>query len=117
MDNGPITKADLKTAIDAAVHEIKEYVDQRTHEIKEYVDQRTHEIKEYVDERTHDAETRLLRAFVDYSAGSDVRLRKLEREAHTLNATTTERLGELERRVTDLDVRVLRLERRNDGPK
>ncbi len=46
MDNGPVTKADLKAA--------------------------TQDIKEYVDERTHDAETRLLRAFVDYSARSDV---------------------------------------------
>jgi hypothetical protein len=95
MDNSPVTKADLKAAIDSAVQDIKQYVD----------------------ERTHDAETRLLRAFVDYSAGSDVRLRKLEREAHTLNATTTERLGELERRVTDLDIRILDLERRNGGPK
>ncbi len=102
MDNGPVTKADLKAAIQ---------------EIKEYVDERTQQIKEYVDERTHDAETRLLRAFVDYSARSDVRVRKLEREAHTLNATTTERLGELERRVTDLDVRVLTLEGRNHGQK
>jgi len=106
MDNGPVTKADLKAAIDAALQEIKEYVNQRTQEIKEYLD-----------ERTHDAETRLLRAFVDYSAGSDVRLRKLERETHTLDTTTTERLGELERRVTDLDVRVLTLEGRNQGRK
>jgi hypothetical protein len=117
MDNGPVTKADLKAAIDAAVHEIKEYVDVRTRELKEYVDARTRELKEYLDERTHDAETRLLRAFVDYSAGSDVRLRKLERETHTLDTTTTERLGELERRVTDLDVRVLTLEGRNQGRK
>ena len=95
MDNSPVTKTDLKAAIDSAVQDIKQYVD----------------------ERTHDAETRLLRAFVDYSTGSDVRLRKLEREAHTLNATTTERLGEPECRVTDLDIRILDLERRNHGPK
>jgi hypothetical protein len=95
MDNSPVTKADLKAAVDSAVQDIKQYVD----------------------ERTHDAETRLLRPFVDYSAGSDVRLRKLEREAHTLNATTTERLGELERRVTDLDIRILDLERGSHGPR
>ena len=111
MDDGAVTKADLR----AATQEIKEYVDGRTQEIKEYVDQQTQEIKEYVDERTHDAETRLLRGFADYSAGSDVRLRKMERESHTLNATTTERLGELERRMTELDVRVMHLEAGNGG--
>jgi len=49
-------------------------------------------------------------------AGSDVRLRKLA-EGHTLNATTNERLGELERRMTTLDIRVLSLEGRNPSPK
>ena len=74
MDNGAsITKADLNTAISAAVKELKDYVDQRTGEIKNYVDQRTGEIKEYVDERTHDAETRLLRAFGDYQEAQTVR--------------------------------------------
>ena len=56
-ENEPITKADLAAAIQ--------------------------ELKEYIDERTHDAETRLLRAFVDYSASSDVRVRKLEADTHT----------------------------------
>src|SRR5215467_15983348 len=95
----PATKADLEKAIAGAINELKEHVDNRTKELKEYID-----------ERTHDAETRLLRGFVDYSSSSDVRIRKLERETQTFDSTTTERLGELERRVTALDIRVLRLE-------
>ena len=48
----PITKADLERAIARAIKELKEYTD----------------------ERTHDAETRLLRGFVNYSSSSDVRI-------------------------------------------
>jgi hypothetical protein len=151
VDKTPGTKADVKTAVDATVQEIKEYFD----------------------ERTHDAETRLPPGFVGHSAGSDVRPGKTERATHTAQRyyhrapprdivwvgaralarqpplwSTTDRRAECgksarpvwregeppillslpprvstqlqdttpERRVTALDICVLSLESRNQGP-
>ena len=90
-DDQPVTRADLAGAVQELRADLAGAVQQ---------------LKEYIDERTHDAETRLLRAFVDYGASSDMRMRKLEAG----DANATQRLGELERRVTDLDIRVLKLE-------
>lgn len=65
---------------------------------------------EHIDERTHDAETRLLRAFADYNTAADTRFRKLEADASNLNTSSTIRLGELERQVTELQAKVIRIE-------
>ena len=97
--NEPVTKADLESA----VHLIK--VD-----LKADLEAAVRQIKEYVDERTHDAETRLLRAFADFNTASDIRFRKLEADGSNVNANASLRLGELERRVADIDIRVLGLE-------
>jgi hypothetical protein len=67
-------------------------------------------LKEYIDERTHDAETRLLCAFADYNVSADTRFRKLEADTSNIDTSATKRLGELERRLTELDIRVLKLE-------
>jgi len=88
MADEPVTKGDLTAAIQ--------------------------ELKEYIDERTHDAETRLLRAFADYQTASNIRLRKLESEGRVLNRTTSDRLSELERRVSEIDIRVLNLESKSE---
>jgi hypothetical protein len=51
-DNSHITKADLESAL---------------HALEQRLEKRFGQLQEYIDERTHDAETRLLRAFGDYS--------------------------------------------------
>jgi len=86
MDNGTsITKSDLNAAITAAVKELKEYVD----------------------ERTHDAETRLLRAFADYQDAQTVRYRHMKADLGNLNTASDERLAALEKRVSDVDKRLI----------
>jgi uncharacterized protein YceH (UPF0502 family) len=68
------------------------------------------ELKEYIDERTHDAETRLLRAFSDYNNSASVRFRKIEADTSNIDTSTTLRLGELERQMAELKVRLITLE-------
>ncbi len=101
MDNGYVSKDDLKTALQTAVQEIKLYVDKRAEEIEGYVDK-----------RTYDAETRLLTAFSDYNSASNVRFRKIEADVSNSDTSSTQRLGELERRVADLEIRILKQEER-----
>jgi DNA-directed RNA polymerase specialized sigma subunit len=83
-----------------------------TDDDKQWLERQLKKLKEYIDDRTHDAETRLLRAFSDYNIASDVRMRKLEADTSNIDASTTKRLGELERRVTEMDIRIIRLEGR-----
>ena len=70
------------------------------------------ELLEHIDERTHDVETRLLRAFADYNTNADTRFRKLEADASNLNTSSTIRLGELERQVTELQAKLILIEGR-----
>jgi len=70
------------------------------------------ELVEYIDERTHDAETRLLRAFADYNTNAGIRFRKLEADASNLNTSSTIRLGELERQVTEIQAKIILIEGR-----
>ena len=86
--NEPASKSDLQAAIQAAVQELKEYID----------------------ERTHDAETRLLRAFSDYTNSTGVRFSKIEADTSNIDTSTTLRLGELERQMAELKVRLITLE-------
>lgn len=67
-------------------------------------------IKEYIDERTHDAETRLLRAFSDYNNSASIRFRKLEADTSNIDASTTQRLGEIERQMAEFKMRLIALE-------
>ncbi len=83
-DNTPLTKADFDAGIQ--------------------------QLKEYIDERTHDAETRLLRAFGDYNNSASIRFRKLEADTSNIDASTTQRLGEVEKQLTDFKLRLLALE-------
>jgi len=69
-------------------------------------------LEEHIDERTHDIETRLLRAFSDYNTSSGIRFRKLEADHSNLDTSSTMRLGELERVVTELQAKVILLEGR-----
>jgi hypothetical protein len=87
-DNTPITRADLKAELTEAVKQLKGYID----------------------ERTHDAETRLLRAFSDYNDSASIRFRKLEADTSNIDASTTQRLGVVEKQLADFQMRLIALE-------
>ena len=93
-DNTPLTKADF----DAGIRQL------------------TEQLKEYIDERTHDAETRLLRAFSDYNESASIRFRKLEADTSNIDASTTQRLGVVEKQIADFQMRLIALEGQG-GPK
>ncbi len=92
--------------------QLREYIDERTHNLREYIDERTHNLRDYIDERTHDAETRLLRGFADHNTAIGTRFRKLEADASNLNTSSTMRLGELERLVTEMQAKLILIEGR-----
>ena len=62
---------------------------------------------EYIDERTHDAETRLLLAFSDYQEAETTRFRHLKADLGNLNVASDERLAALERRIAEIDKRLI----------
>jgi hypothetical protein len=64
-------------------------------------------LKEYIDERTHDAETRLLRAFADYQDAETTRFRHMKADLGNLNVATDERLAALERRMSEIEKRLI----------
>lgn len=63
-------------------------------------------------ELIYDSETRLLRAFADYQTNAGVRFRKLESDVSNIDTSSTLRLGKLEEKITDLEIRILKLEDR-----
>lgn len=93
-------QTDLKAALQEAVQELKEYIDKTV----------IQELKEYIDERTHDAETHLLRGFADYSDSAGIRFRKLEADVSNIDVSATQRLGLLEKQMTDFKMRLIALE-------
>lgn len=68
------------------------------------------ELREYIDERTRDLQTELLRAFADYTHSTGIRFAKLEADTSNIDSSTTKRLGELERQMNDLRIRLIALE-------
>jgi len=81
-----VTKADLEKALEAQTGKIAELI--------------------------YHSETRLLRAFADYNSSANIRLRKLESDVSNVDTSSTLRLGKLEEKITDLEVRILKLEDR-----
>ncbi len=65
------------------------------------------ELREYIDERTHDMETRLLRAFADYTQAQQVRFQKLSADVGNINTSTDQRLAMAEERLTKLEMRLI----------
>ena len=65
-----------------------------------------------ITEAIYDSETRLLRAFHDYNANANVRFRKLESDVSNTDTSSTMRLGKLEEKITDLEIRLMKLEDR-----
>ncbi|HZQ53978.1 MAG TPA: hypothetical protein VFB14_17380 [Bryobacteraceae bacterium] len=94
-DNTPATRAHLNALEERLVERIGNL---ETH------------LLEYIDERTHDAETRLLRAFSGYNNSANIRFRKLEADSSNIDVSTTQRLGELERQMTEFKMRLIALE-------
>ncbi len=89
-EESPATKADVTAAVTAAVKELREYMD----------------------ERTRDLQTEVLRAFADYNNSTTVRFRKLEADTSNIDASTTLRMGEIERQMADFKMRLIALETR-----
>jgi hypothetical protein len=61
-------------------------------------------------ERMRDMQTELLRGFEAYSRPMGVRMAKLEADQRNLEASTAPRLAQLEQQITDLTLRVIKLE-------
>ncbi len=87
-NNQAVTKTDLDQPIAAAVQKLTEYID----------------------ERTRSVQTELLRAFADYTHSTGLRFSKLETDIININSSTTKRLGELERQLIDLRLRLIAVE-------
>jgi hypothetical protein len=64
-------------------------------------------IVEQVAERLHDTETKLLRGFFQYQEHSDVRMRKMTADISNMDSASDLRLNNLERRVIDLERKML----------
>jgi hypothetical protein len=64
-------------------------------------------LKAYIDERIRDAETNLLRAFSDYQGSGTARLRHIKLDLGNLTTATDDRLAALERRVGEIDKRLI----------
>ncbi|MGH9584136.1 MAG: hypothetical protein ACRD4O_14505 [Bryobacteraceae bacterium] len=94
--NAPVTRGELKTELATALGASEKRVVER--------------IIEYAGERTRDLQTELLRAFADYSNSANVRFRKLEADSSNIDTSTTQRLGEIERQMTDFKLRLIALE-------
>ena len=67
-------------------------------------------LREYIDERTHDAGTRIVRAFGAYQESASVRMRKIEADVSSVNASTTQQLDTVQSKLLDLETRIINLE-------
>jgi hypothetical protein len=79
-------------------------------DLKAHLEAMESRIMEHIDERTHDAETRLLRAFSDFNVNLGVRMRKIEADVSNVDTASTTRLGNLETKLTEMEIRLLKLE-------
>jgi hypothetical protein len=102
MNDEPATKQDL-LAVKQDVLAVKDDV----LAVKEDILNAVKDLKEYIDERTHDTETRLLRAFSDYQTAHEVRFRKMKADVSNIDASTDQRLTQLEERVLQMDKRLI----------
>jgi len=71
------------------------------------MDTRFHQIDEQFTERLHDTETRLLNAFYPYQEPSDVRMRKMSADISNMDTASDLRLNNIERRVIELERKIL----------
>jgi chromosome segregation ATPase len=104
-------KADV-TAVKADVTAVKGDFSSLRQELLQGFDK----MREYIDERTRDMQTELLRGFADYSQAANIRFLKLEADTSNINTSTSQRLGELEKQMTELRARVMSLETQRPRP-
>lgn len=64
-------------------------------------------IVEQLAQQLHDTETKLLRAFFQYQEHADVRMRKMSADISNMDTTSDLRLNNLERRVNELERKML----------
>ncbi len=55
----------------------------------------------------HETETKLLRAFFQYQEQAEIKFRKLTADVSNVNATSDQRINNLEQRVIDIERRLL----------
>lgn len=74
------------------------------------------DLKNYVRDQIFELEPKLLRAFPDYNSSSNLRFRKLEADVSNIDAAGTQRVGLIESKVTDLEIRMIKLEMKPQAP-
>jgi hypothetical protein len=65
------------------------------------------EILEGVAELVRDSQTEILKAFFPFQESVSVRFRKIEADSSNLNVSLTERMGVLERRLHEIEKKLL----------
>ena len=102
-DNSPVTRSELKAELAGLEERLEAKLETK-------LETKLSALHDYIDERTRDMQTELLRAFADYNTSALVRFRKLEADTSNIDASTTLRLSELERQMTDFKIRLIALE-------
>ena len=105
--NAPVTRADLAEFRGELVRQIGELMDARIRQSEERFAERFLHTEEQFTERLHDAETRLLKAFYQYQEHSDVRMRKMSADISNMDTASDLRLNNLERRVIEIERKIL----------
>jgi hypothetical protein len=104
MENGdrPATKADLLALEQRLGQKLEQKLELFEQKFGAKLTNATNQLREELIEAMRDTETRLLKAFYDFAESNQRRLTDSEREAAGLK----ERMGIIERRVTDIEKRL-----------
>jgi hypothetical protein len=94
--NTPVTRADLE-----------EFRRELISQISEMLNIRFRQSTEQFTEQLHDTETKLLKAFFQYQEHTDVRMRKMTADISNMDTASDLRLNNLERRVIELERKML----------
>jgi hypothetical protein len=107
-DNTPATKADLESL----EQRLDERFAQFDRSLEQRLDQRFAQFEDKLIETMRDMQTELLRGFAAHIDGLTVRMRKIEADQNNLDAATSPRLALLEQQVTQMNIRLMKLEMR-----
>ena len=98
--NAPVTRSDLEEFRRDLVRQISDTV-------SDMIDTRIRQSEEKFAERLHETETKLLKAFFQYQEHTDVRMRKMSADISNMDTASDLRLNNLERRVIELERKML----------
>ena len=101
--NAPLTRGDL----DEFKREIVKQIGAVIQQTEERFTERLQHTEEQFAEHLHDTETRLLKAFYQYQEHSDVRMRKMSADISNMDTASDLRLNNLERRVIEIERKIL----------